>query len=90
MRYFPVFLDLAGRPVLVVGGGEVAARKVALLRESFRRLQPPGGEGLDLVVVVGADLADRTQAEVDRELRERVERVAGNVESRRTAASSPH
>ena len=34
LRYFPAFLDLAGRPVLVVGGGEVAARKVRLLREA--------------------------------------------------------
>lgn len=32
MRYFPLFADLRGRHVLVVGGGEVAARKVRLLR----------------------------------------------------------
>src|SRR5688572_24001713 len=31
MDYFPIFLRLAGEPVLVVGGGEVAARKVDLL-----------------------------------------------------------
>jgi len=34
MRYFPLFLDLAGKPVLLVGGGEVAARKFALLGEA--------------------------------------------------------
>ena len=28
MQYFPVFLDLKAKPVLVVGGGEVACRKV--------------------------------------------------------------
>lgn len=28
MQYFPLFLDLKGKPVLVVGGGEVASRKV--------------------------------------------------------------
>ncbi len=33
MRYFPLFLDLSNKPVLVVGGGEVACRKIdALLR----------------------------------------------------------
>jgi uroporphyrin-III C-methyltransferase/precorrin-2 dehydrogenase/sirohydrochlorin ferrochelatase len=31
VKYFPVFFDLAGQTVLVVGGGEVALRKVALL-----------------------------------------------------------
>jgi uroporphyrin-III C-methyltransferase/precorrin-2 dehydrogenase/sirohydrochlorin ferrochelatase len=31
MDYFPIFIRLAGQPVLVVGGGEVAARKIALL-----------------------------------------------------------
>jgi uroporphyrin-III C-methyltransferase/precorrin-2 dehydrogenase/sirohydrochlorin ferrochelatase len=31
MRYFSLFLDLAGKPVLLVGGGEVAARKFGLL-----------------------------------------------------------
>lgn len=31
MDYFPIFLRLDGEPVLVVGGGEVAARKIDLL-----------------------------------------------------------
>ncbi len=34
MKFFPIFLAIAGRPCLVVGGGEVAARKVALLRKA--------------------------------------------------------
>ncbi len=34
MRHFPVFLDLQDAPVLIVGGGEVAARKISLLREA--------------------------------------------------------
>jgi uroporphyrin-III C-methyltransferase / precorrin-2 dehydrogenase / sirohydrochlorin ferrochelatase len=34
MRYFPLFLDLSGKPVLLVGGGEVAARKYALLGDA--------------------------------------------------------
>ena len=33
MRYFPLFFDLNHKPVLVIGGGEVASRKVdSLLR----------------------------------------------------------
>ncbi len=28
MRYYPVFLDVAAKPVVVIGGGEVALRKV--------------------------------------------------------------
>ncbi|MCB1560334.1 MAG: uroporphyrinogen-III C-methyltransferase [Xanthomonadales bacterium] len=31
MRHYPIFLDLQDQPVLVVGGGEVAARKAAML-----------------------------------------------------------
>jgi len=31
VNYFPAFFDLKGQPVLVVGGGEVALRKVSLL-----------------------------------------------------------
>ena len=34
MRHFPVFLDLQDAPVLIVGGGEIAARKMRLLREA--------------------------------------------------------
>jgi siroheme synthase-like protein len=28
MRYYPVFLDIAGKPAVIIGGGEVALRKV--------------------------------------------------------------
>ena len=31
--HFPLFVELGDRPCLVVGGGKVAARKVAMLRE---------------------------------------------------------
>jgi uroporphyrin-III C-methyltransferase/precorrin-2 dehydrogenase/sirohydrochlorin ferrochelatase len=31
MRYFPLFVDLQGQPVLVVGGGAVAERKIRVL-----------------------------------------------------------
>ncbi|HZC46701.1 MAG TPA: bifunctional precorrin-2 dehydrogenase/sirohydrochlorin ferrochelatase [Candidatus Acidoferrum sp.] len=34
MRYIPIFLDVAGRDCVVVGGGEVATRKVESLLEA--------------------------------------------------------
>lgn len=47
MDYLPIFVDLKHRPVLVVGGGEVAARKIGLLLSA----------GAD-VYVVAESLAD--------------------------------
>lgn len=38
MDYFPIFVDLKGRDCLVVGGGDVAVRKVSLLREAGGRV----------------------------------------------------
>jgi uroporphyrin-III C-methyltransferase/precorrin-2 dehydrogenase/sirohydrochlorin ferrochelatase len=38
MRYFPAFLDLQSAPVLIVGGGEIAARKLDLLRQAGARI----------------------------------------------------
>jgi precorrin-2 dehydrogenase/sirohydrochlorin ferrochelatase len=34
LRYFPLFFDLRGQKVLVVGAGEVARRKVAMLERT--------------------------------------------------------
>ena len=53
MDYFPLFIDLRGRKVLVVGGGAVAARKVSLLLAAGAHVEvvaPALGEGIaDLV-----------------------------------------
>lgn len=38
MRYYPIFLDLADKPVLVVGAGKVALRKVRGLIEAGARV----------------------------------------------------
>ncbi len=50
MDHLPIFLDIKNRPCLVVGGGEVAARKVRLLLEA-------GGR----VTVVAPSLCDSLQ-----------------------------
>jgi uroporphyrin-III C-methyltransferase/precorrin-2 dehydrogenase/sirohydrochlorin ferrochelatase len=38
MRHFPAFFDIEGQDCLVVGGGEVAARKIALLKRAGGRV----------------------------------------------------
>ena len=38
MEYFPIFLDLKNRPALVVGGGELALRKLRLLQKAGARV----------------------------------------------------
>ena len=39
MRYFPIFVDLLDRKVVVVGGGEEAVRKVRLLKKTDAHIQ---------------------------------------------------
>jgi len=38
VRYLPIFLDIAGKPVVVIGGGEVALRKVEGLLDASARV----------------------------------------------------
>ena len=58
-----------------VGGAVQRNRARRLVRESFRRLAARTGPGVDLVVVARPEIVGCGQAEVDRELRERVLRV---------------
>ena len=62
MRYFPVFMDLAGRHVLVIGTGEVAERKSEALRRAgaIVLLHPTFAPGhLDgMAFACGADAPD--------------------------------
>ncbi len=51
MQYFPMFFDINDRPCLVVGGGDVAARKVALLLRAGAK-----------VTVVSPELGDNLAA----------------------------
>ena len=63
---FPLFLDLSGRDVLVVGGGAVAARRTRALREAGAR-----------VVVVAPDVATEVEADDVRRREFRSDDVAG-------------
>ena len=47
MDYFPIFLRLTGEPVLVVGGGEVAARKIDLLLRTGAKVTVVSPELID-------------------------------------------
>ena len=56
MQYLPIFLDVHDRPVLVVGGGAVAARKVETLLEAgakVRLVSPELHSDLQAVVAAG-------------------------------------
>ncbi len=55
MKYLPIFLDLHAAPCLVVGGGVVGARRIALLREAGAR-----------VTVVAPELCEELAAAVTR------------------------
>jgi precorrin-2 dehydrogenase/sirohydrochlorin ferrochelatase len=46
MRYYPVYLNLKDKPVLIVGAGEVAFQKMAALLESEARVQVVAPEAL--------------------------------------------
>ncbi|WP_437615224.1 siroheme synthase CysG [Erwinia sp. V71] len=54
MDYLPIFADLKSKPVLVVGGGDVAARKIELLRRAGARVQ-----------IVARELCEELQALAD-------------------------
>src|SRR5689334_15579707 len=64
MDYLPVFLQLQARPVVVVGGGRVAARKVELLRRT----------GAQITVVAPDLLAELQELAAKGELRHQPER----------------
>ena len=64
MDYLPLFAAIKDRPVLVVGSGEIAERKIAFLRRAGARIQVIEGEDfhdslLDNVVLAIAATNDR-------------------------------
>jgi len=62
MRHFPAFLDLTGRPALVIGSGEIAQRKARLLASAGARVRTAEsfGDALlrECVLAIGADAED--------------------------------
>jgi ribonuclease P protein component len=58
-----------------VGRAADRNRVKRLLRESFRRSTLGGARGFDLVLVPRTEMVERTQPEVDREYRERLQRL---------------
>ena len=66
MRYFPLFLDLSGKPVLLVGGGDVAARKFALLADAGAVVTVVAPElGVEMVAAVAAGSATHLEREFE-------------------------
>ena len=56
MRYYPVFLNIAGKPVVVIGGGEVGLRKVEGLLDAGAQVtivSPTLHPGLEPLVAQG-------------------------------------
>jgi siroheme synthase-like protein len=59
MPFYPVFLDLAGRPTLVAGAGKVALRKVKGLLEAGARVTVVSPEALPEFERLGVRLLKR-------------------------------
>jgi ribonuclease P protein component len=85
----PLGIDRLGLAVSRRVGGAVARNRARrLVRDSFRRLAPEAGGGVDIVVVAHKDLVACSQAEVDRELRERIRRIRRAAQPRGTGAAA--
>ena len=54
MRYFPISVDLENRPVLVVGGGEVAERRIDALLESDAKITVVSPEVSERIAAMAA------------------------------------
>jgi ribonuclease P protein component len=69
-----------------LGGAVARNRAKRLLRESFRRHKFPGA---DLVLIPKPEILEHTQAEVEREYRDRLRRLAARWATRRRGPAPP-
>lgn len=64
--YYPIFVDLRGKLVLIVGGGMVAARKVEALQKSGARVKVISPEVVDEISrAADVEIVNRTYAKGD-------------------------
>ena len=73
MQTFPIFLTLQDRPVLVVGGGEPAARKVELLLSAGARVTLIADTVVGEIAQLIAEARTYSKPEADRALELTVE-----------------
>jgi ribonuclease P protein component len=69
-----------------LGGAVARNRAKRLLRESFRGMKPPGA---DMVLIPKPEILEHSQAEVEREYRDRLRRLAARRTSRNRGAAPP-
>jgi ribonuclease P protein component len=69
-----------------LGGAVARNRAKRLLRESFRRQKPAG---TDLVLIPKREILEHTQAEVEREYRDRLRRLAARRAARDRGPAPP-
>jgi len=85
MRYFPVFLDLAAGPVVLVGSGAAADAKLRLLRAANARVRwhrDDAADAVDLTDAVAVVAADGSPADEVIAARARAARIPVNVVDR--------
>src|SRR5260221_2525557 len=52
MRYYPIFLNLKDRPVVIIGAGEIAFQKIPALLESEACIKVVAPEALQEITVL--------------------------------------
>jgi ribonuclease P protein component len=72
-----------------VGGAVERNRAKRLLRDAFRRRTPHAGGHWDLVLVAKKELVGCTQADIDRELGQSLERLASRAGRRGPRPGAP-